>query len=271
MSTASTTHARHRHHSPSRGRGQRPGAGAVAPVRPMLLPAPPAGLFDGLRRVIDSLEQSTLASRPAVRPAERTKDCGCGRDCGCCGGQRDWGCGCNHQDKDCGCGSHHGHRDKDCDCEDSCSEDSCACTCCVSDADLVVYARLGERRVVPLTVVNERRRERTVELDLGEFRTAGGGAVPVTGVVTPTTMKLSPCQEEQALLAINISFSDGVGPIDRDGDDDGSTLATDVDDCVTAYADLRLTGCDTRPIRVAVVLLPRVCNVYRIRCGLGCC
>ncbi|MBA2390308.1 MAG: hypothetical protein H0V67_08630 [Geodermatophilaceae bacterium] len=133
----------------------------------------------------------------------------------------------------------------------------------MSDADLVVYARVGERRVVPLTVVNERRRERDVELDLSEFRTAGGRAAPVAGAVTPSKMSLAPCQEEQAILLINITASDVEGDQDRG--------ATDVDDCVTAYADLRLTGCDTRPIRIAVVILPRVCNVYRVRCGLGCC
>jgi hypothetical protein len=36
-------------------------------------------------------------------------------------------------------------------------------------------------------------------------------------------------------------------------------------------ADLRVEGCDTRPIRIALALLPRDCNAYEIDCGCGCC
>src|SRR5690349_2949167 len=45
--------------------------------------------------------------------------------------------------------------------KDSCweGEDPCHCTCCISDADLIIYARLGERRVVPVTIENPRARE----------------------------------------------------------------------------------------------------------------
>lgn len=258
------------------------------------------GLFDGLRRVIDSIEastQSALARPPGAPPFGQPGEpgqagcscgggdcgCGCGRgsgkrgdqhNCGCSGdcGCGD-GCGCGHhgdRPKDCGCGDgcgcgHHGDRPKDCGCTDPCAEDSCTCTCCVADADLVVYARLGEQRVVPITVVNERRRARDIELDLSEFRTAGGRKAPASGAVLPAAMSLAPCEEEQAIVTIDLTSSfDG-------GDNDGEGRVRDVDDCTTAYADLRLTGCDTRPVRIAVVILPRVCNVYRVRCGLGCC
>ena len=55
--------------------------------------------------------------------------------------------------------------------------------CCVEGADLVVETRLGERRVVTLEVVNERRRERDITLDLGPFTTRGGSPAPVVGAV----------------------------------------------------------------------------------------
>ncbi len=60
--------------------------------------------------------------------------------------------------RDCGCGR--------------CGDD-CHCMCCVDGADLVVETRLGERRVVTLEVVNERRRERDITLELGAFTTQG--------------------------------------------------------------------------------------------------
>ncbi len=45
----------------------------------------------------------------------------------------------------------------------------------------------------------------------------------------------------------------------------------DVDDCHVAIADLRVQGCDTRPIRLAVAVLPRDCGPYPIRCACRCC
>ena len=67
-----------------------------------------------------------------------------------------------HQHHDgCGC-------DDDCGCRD-CHRHDCHCECCVINVDLVINARLGERRVVPLTVENSRRREREISLELSEF------------------------------------------------------------------------------------------------------
>lgn len=45
----------------------------------------------------------------------------------------------------------------------------------------------------------------------------------------------------------------------------------DVDDCHVAIADLCIEGCDARPIRVAVAVLPRDCNTYDIHCECACC
>ena len=45
----------------------------------------------------------------------------------------------------------------------------------------------------------------------------------------------------------------------------------DVDDCLVAVADLRLVGCDHRPLRIAVAILPRDCDPFRVSCGCTCC
>ena len=41
----------------------------------------------------------------------------------------------------------------------------------------------AKRRVVTLEVVNERRRERDITLELGSFTSKGGSAVPVLGAI----------------------------------------------------------------------------------------
>ena len=146
-----------------------------------------------------------------------------------------------------------------------CRADDCHCNCCVYDADLVVYARAGEERVVPIRIINERSRERDIVLDLSGFTTSGGKAVPVQGsIATRTTFALAPCEQETAILALQIG---GVG------DDEGKREGRfgDVDDCLVAYADLRIQGCDVRPVRVAVAVLPRDCDAYEVHCACGCC
>lgn len=44
----------------------------------------------------------------------------------------------------------------------------------------------------------------------------------------------------------------------------------DVDSCTTLYADVSVEGCG-RPVRLAVVVLPRGCDAYDVRCSCGCC
>jgi hypothetical protein len=189
-------------------------------------------------------------------------DCGCGdhheglrhhkhkhhghdREHGCgCEGRREPGCGCRDgRERDCGCGR--------------CGDD-CHCVCCVAGADLVVETRLGERRVVTLEVVNERRRERDITLELGAFTTRGGSPAPVAGAVDgATTFKLAPCSEHLVPIVIEVG-------IEREG-------LPDVDDCLVAWSDLKVEGCDIRPVRIAVAILPRDCGAYRVRCACGCC
>jgi hypothetical protein len=45
----------------------------------------------------------------------------------------------------------------------------------------------------------------------------------------------------------------------------------DVEHCEVFYADLRIEGCDQRPVRLALVLLPRDCEAHPVDCGCGCC
>ena len=154
---------------------------------------------------------------------------------------------------DCGCGYV-------CDC--SCAQDTCHCKCCIVDADLVIYARLGERRIVPISIDNRWRRERKIELNLGEWSTHGGSPAPtVQAELQPKveSIELPPCGSKQVLLVVSSSVPEKEhGP-------------TDVDDCRVFYADLSVQGCEIRPVRIALALLPLDCGPYRIHCGCRCC
>lgn len=172
---------------------------------------------------------------------------------------------------------HHRHRGDDCGCDDcrcrDCKRDDCHCRCCVVNADLVVNARLGERRVVPITIENNRRREREIKLELSEFSSRGGSQTGVTGrLVTPAEFTLAGCQEHEAVIVIEVDpRQDGGGDDDKKDDNDAERRPPDVDDCLVAYADLRIVGCDNRPVRIAVATLPRDCHSYPVDCSCGCC
>jgi hypothetical protein len=187
-------------------------------------------------------------------------------------------------DDDCGCG-HHGHEHAhDCHCRD-CRRDDCHCRCCVVDADLVVHARLGERRIVPVTIENSRRREREIRLELSEFTSHSGKEEAVTGrLLSPAEFTLAACQEQDAVIEIEIGPAQRgevtpANPDKADNPDKPTPVkervaferVPDVDDCVVAYADLRIAGCDHRPVRIAVTTLPRDCHSYPVDCTSGCC
>jgi hypothetical protein len=178
------------------------------------------------------------------------------------GHQSHVGCGCGCHDKggdcECGCGNKRGR----------CRQDDCHCRCCIGeDLDLVVYSRVGERRIVPISISNERRRERQVTLELSGFKSRGGREVPVTGsIVGESTFALAPCEERAVTIMVEAS-EPGTPATDVN-----TTTPTDVDDCLVAIADLRVDGCDIRcPIGIGVVLLPRDCDTFDLRCGCGCC
>ena len=176
--------------------------------------------------------------------------------------QVDCGCGCHDKSGDCGCGCGCGSK------HGGCCQDDCHCRCCIgSDLDLVVYSRVGERRIIPITISNERRREREVTLELTGFKSRGGRDVPVTGaIVGESTFALAPCEERAVTIVVEASE-----PGTSAGDVNTST-PNDVDDCLVAVADLRVEGCDIRcPIGIGVVLLPRDCDTFELTCGCGCC
>jgi hypothetical protein len=187
-------------------------------------------------------------------------------------GKRDRGCKrCRHDEDDC----------------PRCRPDPCQCYCCIGDVDLVVEARLGERRVIPIVIENERRREKEISLELSEWTTRRGGDAPVnTLLITPTEFTLEPCASVEVTIVVDIA-----GQRDDDGDDDnpppsdappgtgppgtpdipGRQRLPDVDDCLVVIADLRIVGCDHRPVRIAIAILPRDCDPYTVSCGCSCC
>ena len=152
---------------------------------------------------------------------------------------------------DCGCG---------CDCE----KDMCHCECCIGDVDLVVYGRVGERRIITITIENSRRREKEIKLELSNWTTRSGKPTDISAqILTPTQFKLAPCAEHSVAIVVNAV------PNDISSSDDNRI--PDVDECEVVFADLRVEGCDIRPIRIALALLPRDCDTYDVECGCSCC
>jgi hypothetical protein len=142
-------------------------------------------------------------------------------------------------------------------CRPCCDPEPCECQCCVGDVDLVVYARVGEQRVIPVVVENPRRREKSITVELSGWRTRGGGATHVETIsVEPKTFTLPGCGEHKVSIIARV---------------DAQRESPDVDNCVVAIADLTLVGCDHRPFRVAIAILPRDCSPLRIPCACGCC
>ena len=151
--------------------------------------------------------------------------------------------------------------------QDCCaSYDPCHCKCCIVDADLVAYARLGERRLLPIVIENRWRRERPVKLELSDFTSRGGKASPVRAKLMADAGEytLPPCGQLSVVLLFESSLDDAELEQAKLGQ-------VDVDDCLVSYADLRVIGCDIRPLRIAVALLPRDCSPYVVECSCECC
>jgi hypothetical protein len=185
----------------------------------------------------------------------------------------------HHHDCDCDCHTRH-HHDCDCDCHTQhhrcrchdCAIEPCECICCVGDVDTVVYTRVGERRVLPVEIENERRREAKVKLELSEWTTRAGNPAPVRAVLEPAEeFALEPCGRHKVTLILEVSASQDDAANKTAGKRDALELPRDVESCLVAIADLRLVGCEHRPIRLAAAILPRYCDPFRIGCGCGCC
>jgi hypothetical protein len=153
----------------------------------------------------------------------------------------------------------------DCRCP-RCHPDDFRCRCCIGSADLLVRSRVGERRVVPIVIENTWRRERNVELKLSGW-TPSDAKVKITGgILPPTKLSLAPCQEKTATLLIEVVADQQGSPPQA-----GEEAPPDVSNCVVLYADLRIIGCDVRPIRIAIAILPRECDTFRVDCRCVCC
>lgn len=167
--------------------------------------------------------------------------------------------------------THH----EDCGCS-HCASDRCSCRCCVTDADLVVETRVGERRLVTLIVENHWRREREIELELSSWTKNLHGVEVQADILGPTAFKLAPCGEAQVVLGVTITPpTDEAKPDVAVNNPDRATgpgrEIPDVTKCAVSYADLRIKGCDLRSIRIAVAVLPRDCDAYVVDCACGCC
>lgn len=192
-----------------------------------------------------------------------------------------------HGQKGCGCSC--------CQCS-CCQPDDCHCRCCVVNAHLLVYARVGETRAVPVTIENNLRREREVELELSDWVSNSKQGAKVIGHVLPETkFTLKPCEERTVTIAVRVTGeaqtlnssqfnpageASGVAGRDEQEAPDRAVVGADskrperfpdVDSCAVFYADLRVKGCDILPVRIAVAILPRDCDAYRIDCRCGCC
>lgn len=161
-----------------------------------------------------------------------------------------------------------------------CGRDECECYCCIGDVDLAVYSRAGEVRVIQIVLENDRHRDKEVTLELSDWTTRGGKAAPVeTVLLEPKAFTIPACGEQQVTLVVKLGSGEQTGAgkqkeESQAGKTDKATTAQrlpDVDDCLAATADLRLVGCDNRPLRIAVAILPRDCDPYRVSCGCTCC
>jgi len=187
------------------------------------------------------------------RTGAGTRGCGCGSGCGC------------------GCDDRH-------------------CECHVCDADVLVQARCGEVRRIPVTFENATRRERPVKLELESFKTADGRDLKWTFLLSETEFTLKPCDEHTVTVAVQLrceAFGGEATPADspipketdtaagvRLGNVSGAVNSPrfgSVDRCEVAYARLRADGCLIRPIVIAVAVLPDDCDSLHHSCGCGCC
>jgi hypothetical protein len=162
----------------------------------------------------------------------------------------------------------------------SCRSDPCACRCCIADCDLLIEARVGERRIIPVTIENHWRRERPIELELSSWTRITDDVVVRGEILTETAFTLAPCGEAHSVIGVTVGAGDRAAPPAgkpnanalRDSQvGDLQRLLPDIDHCGVAYADLRIKGCDLRSIRIAVAVLPRDCDAYIVDCACGCC
>jgi hypothetical protein len=142
-------------------------------------------------------------------------------------------------------------------------ECDCHCDCCICDSDVVVHARCGESRRIPITFENDTRRDREVTLELSKFTTAGGRDLQWPATLSETKFTLRPCGEHTVIVSVDVRCDQVPGDV-------ANQQAGAVDRCEVGYGSLRADGCTVRPVMMAVAVLPNDCDAYRCPCG-GCC
>jgi hypothetical protein len=165
--------------------------------------------------------------------------------------QRSWTAEPRDRQKDCGCADSHDA----CGCGDPCS-------CCIPQADIVLHARAGERRVLAFSLRNSRHREREVSLEVGPWHLCSDEPVEVQARFdVDSALTLQGCESTVVRLLVAVSAG-------KDGEQ--RDPLGDVQSCASAYADIRFEGC-ARPQRVAVVVHPASCDAVDVTCDCGCC
>jgi len=192
------------------------------------------------------------------------------------------------RDCDCGCGEGRHHHRRHCA---DCDED-CRCDCCIRDADIVLYARCGEIRVVPIEIENDTRKVREdVSVELSDIRSAGGKKLPWQARVDHDgPLTLEACSTTKLGVWVRVQCRDsepddnqpgeeGPGEGESPSPDNSTSLgrqnlrldAGEVDHCVVGYLTVRVSGCVVRPIVIAIAALPNDCGAYETGCSCSCC
>lgn len=171
-----------------------------------------------------------------------------------------------------------------CMCDECCGCKVCdPCRCCIGDADVVIYARPGESRVIPFEVVNSRVRDREVTVQLGEFKTCDGKDLGIVAQVIPSRLKLAPCSEglvhlflkvpvsSKTLEAVNAESAEERKRLTATKIVDAGRKGLDICGCEVLYANLAFDGCRTRPLTLALAILDVDCSPHEINCSACCC
>jgi hypothetical protein len=162
------------------------------------------------------------------------------------------------------CGDHRDHHD---DCHEC--RGRCECNGCGADADVLITARPGERRVIPIEVRNPTHRDVTVTVDPGPWTSCDGNQVGVQSIVRPAAeVTIAGCSSHEFLLVVETGgvSQDPTTPGDvKDNYLQGAPLRC----CATLTSDIRINGCGTT-LRVAINVLPLDCDPVEVTC-CGCC
>jgi hypothetical protein len=162
-----------------------------------------------------------------------------------------------------------GHQGHECGCGSECDDGHCECRVC--DADVLVHARCGELRRIPVTFANDTRRERPVKLTIDPFKTSAGRDLKWTVTLSETEFALGPCGEQTVTAAVQVRCDTSSEGKPNDPEGERGSRSGSVDHCEVGYARLHAEACLVRPIVLAVAVLPDDCDAYRRPCGCGCC